>query len=100
MHPAALEVWVLDRVDVDREAERVHRPALRPGADHVTAVEGGRVVGGKRALVHPAVGVDGPQPANRKAGVVEAAEDAYDVADGRGVDDHRPRVSTRVEAPV
>ena len=45
MDAAVQEVRVLDWVDVDREAVRMRRPALRPGGDRVAAVEGGGVVG-------------------------------------------------------
>ena len=70
--PVGVDVRVLDRVEVDRAAVRVLRPARR--AVDGPAVERGRVVGLDRAEVAAAVGVDGDHPADREARRVEAPE--------------------------
>src|ERR687888_336600 len=100
MDPTTLEVRVLYRVDVDREAVGVARPALWPWADHVAAVEPGGVVGLERALVDPAVCIDGAQAADREARPIEPAENADDVPDDRHVHDDSAGVRAAVEAPV
>ena len=89
MNAAALDVRVLDRVDVDREPVRVRRPALRARADHVAAVEAGGVVGIERALVDPVVGVNRAEPADREARQIEPAEDANNVVHDRDIDHQR-----------
>src|SRR5205807_10579896 len=81
VHAAALDVRVLDRVDVDRQAVGVRRPVLRPGRDRVAAVEARGVVRLARALVLRAVGVDRPQAPEWEARGVEPPKDAGDVAD-------------------
>ena len=60
---AALDVRVLDRVDVDRLAVRVHRPVLRARRDGEAAVERRRVVGSGRARVAAVEDVDRPHRA-------------------------------------
>ena len=100
MHAAALEVRVLDRVDVDRQPEGMHRPALRPGPNDVAAVEAGGVVVIERALVLPLVGVDRSHPPDRKALDVEPPENVHDLGDDAGVDHERPTMGGAFEAPV
>ena len=91
-------VRVLDRVEVDRAAVRVLRPARR-AVDGPT-VEGGRVVGLDRPEVARAVGVDGDHPPDRKTGPVQAPEDREHVRGDVAMDDDPPAVHVAVEAPV
>src|SRR5207237_2024290 len=91
VHTAALDVRILHRVDVDGEAVRMHRPALRPWRDRVAAVEAGRVVVLEGALVLALVRVDRPHPPDREASSVEPTENPHDVAHSRDVDHERTR---------
>ena len=91
-------VGVLDRVQVDRAAVRVLRPARR--ALDVATVERGRVVGLDRAEVARAVGIDRDHAPNREPRRVEPAENAEHRTGDVAVDDEPPGVHTRVEAPM
>ena len=95
----AADVGVLDRVDVDRLAVGVHRPARR-AADEA-AVEAGRVVGGHRSVVVAAVGRDRPEPPDREARGPEPAEDGRRRRGAtRRATTIAPDVRLAVEAPV
>src|SRR6188472_4069538 len=67
--PGDGDVGILDRVQVDRAAVRMLRPARRPL--DVAAVEGRRVVRLDRAEVTRAVRVDRDDPPDREAGRIE-----------------------------
>src|SRR4051794_41889520 len=75
------DVRILDRVDVEREAVCVLRPA--PLTGRAAAVERRRVVGLDRAVVAAAVVVDEPHPADREPAAVEARGTASPWAGGR-----------------
>ena len=64
---AGEQVGVLERIDVDRLAVGVSRPALRAGRDRVPAVERRGVVGRHRAIVAAVEGVDRLHAADREA---------------------------------
>ena len=101
-HALALEhVGVLDRVDVDRLAVGVRRPALRAGRDRVAAVERRGVVGGHRAVVAAAVdrrpaACAGSGTARRRAAGRRPSTSPVTLA----VDDERAGVRAAVEADV
>ena len=97
-HAPALEVGVLDRVDVDRLAVGVHRPAFGARRDRVTAVERRGVVGRHRAVVAAAEAGDRLHPADREPRGVETAKDDLDVVRHAPVDDERAGVRAAVEA--
>ncbi len=99
-HPCALDVRVLDRVDVDRPAVGVLRPPLRPRRLGEAAVEAGGVVGRHRGVVAAAVGVDPDHPPDREARAVEAAEHGDDVRGRVAVDDELADPPATGEVPV
>src|SRR3990172_1412178 len=96
--PAAADEGVLDRVDVDRAAVRVLRPALR--ALDVAAVERGGVVRLDRAKVAGPVDVDRHHAPDREAGLVEPAHHRQHRAGNVSVDDEPAGMHPAVEAPV
>ena len=98
VHAAVLDVRVLDRVDVDRAAVRVLRPAA--GAGRAAAVERRRVVGLDRAEVASAVGLDRDDLPDREPRGVQAPEHRPQRARRRLVDDEPAGTAPAVEPPV
>ena len=98
VHAAVLDVRVLDRVDVDRAAVRVLRPAARAG--RAAAVERRRVVGLDRPEVAAAVGVDRDDLPDREPRGVQAPEHRPQRARRRLVDDEPAGAAPAVEPPV
>ena len=96
--PAARDVRVLDRVEVDRPAVGVLGPVGRAG--RAAAVEGRGVVGLDRVEVGAAIGLDRQHAADREARGVELAERARDGRGDRPVHDQRPAMGMPVEADV
>src|SRR5207237_620101 len=94
------EVRVLDVVDVDRLAVRMHRPRCRTIGDRTAAVERRRVIGRGRAVVRPVERVDRPHLPDREARAVQRPEDDDDVSHDRCVDDELPGVRLAVESDV
>src|SRR2546425_13096551 len=78
----------------------MRRQALRSRRDRVAAVERGRVVRRRGAVVAPAVPRDRNDPPDRETGRVEATEDDAHLARDRTVDDELPAMGTTVEPDV